>query len=102
MKKLLFTAIAVIGFSVSGMANTVGVDDSFWYNSKFYDSNYEVIDKIEDRRDCSNAALDMMEALEDSNLSDDQIAWWGGLASALCYGYSLQDVLENSPYPCGC
>jgi hypothetical protein len=87
MKRLFYSTVAVLAFSVSGMANTIELEDL-------------VIDK-ENMSYCEDRSLIVgIEASEEyPDATDEEITWFMNVALAHCMGYSLKQIYEVYPYP---
>jgi hypothetical protein len=95
MKRLFYSTVAVLAFSVSGMANNIEVDK--------LELNKNLESNIEEgiSRDCQEEGDIWMAAILDNNpghLSEKEV-WklavsWGNVGIALCEGYSMSDVIE--------
>jgi hypothetical protein len=94
MKRLFYSTIAVLAFSVSSMANTIEVEELKSIGNQEINT-YEVI-----ARDCQEEADFIMSAIIDGSKGLDdrtvwkEAVWWGNVALALCEGYSWEQIVN--------
>ena len=78
MKKLLFTAIAVVGFGMNSWGHTI-----------------ELKELVLNNDDCYNKSLTIGQQAEAAGYSDEQITWYMNVYVALCMGYTWSDIIKS-------
>ena len=95
MKKFVFSAIAMMAFSVNSMGNTIELVSNCCVTKE----NFTIVEDLDPYCYDRSLIVGIQVAAYYPTLSDAQISWYMNYSIARCMGHSDAGILSNYPYP---